>query len=62
MLIEFALHVLPAFKPSIEVNADLMGESFVDYSGIHFFDRSAHSAAVNKHYFRNRKPPGGDGS
>lgn len=32
MPIEFALHVLPALRPSIEINANLIWECLVDYS------------------------------
>jgi hypothetical protein len=42
MLIEFALHVLPPLRSSIEVDANLMREHQVDYSGgwvCHGFDR-----------------------
>lgn len=33
MLIEFALHLLPTLRSSIEVNANLMRECLIDYSG-----------------------------
>jgi len=33
MPIEFALHLFPALRPSIQVNANLIWECLVDYSG-----------------------------
>lgn len=42
MVIEFALHVLPALRSSVEVDADLVREHFVDYSGGWVLHGSAH--------------------